>query len=223
MSALLTKIHGVILDLDGTLLDSMPLWHEIDLQFLGENGIVPPENISDIVGKMSITEWAEYFIREFSMPFTPEYVIRRIEEMAETAYRETIPLKPYVTDFLDALDARGLPYGIATATYRNSAAAALRRLGLAGRMQLVLTGEDVPGGKTSPDIYLQAAARLGTVPQETLVVEDALHCVQTASAAGFPTAGVYDAAVLPEEWQEMRRICTVTGENLLEIMEKLQI
>ncbi len=217
----LTTIKGVILDLDGTLLDSMPLWHEIDLKFLGENGIVPPDNISDIVGKMSINEWAEYFIREFSMPYTPEYVIRRIEEMAAAAYRDTIPLKPYVTAFLDLLDASGLPYGIATATYKSSAAAALRRLGLADRMRFVLTGEDVPGGKSRPDIYLQAAALLGTQPGETLVVEDALHCVETAHAAGFLTAGVYDAAVLPGEWQRMQEICTVTGENLREIMEKL--
>lgn len=218
MNGILQKVRGVILDLDGTLLDSMPLWHEIDLQFLSENGIEPPENISEIVGKMSITEWAEYFIREFSMPYTPEYVIRRIEEMAETAYRESIPLKPHVSAFLDALDAAGLPYGIATATYRNSADAALRRLGLLDRMQFVLTGEDVQEGKTSPEIYLLAAARLGTAPEETLVVEDALHCVRTASAAGFLTAGVYDAAVLPEEWEEMQRICTVTGTDLMKLL-----
>ncbi len=221
MSVFSGNIRAVILDLDGTLLDSMPLWHEIDLAFLGENGIVPPDNISEIVGKMSIMEWAEYFIREFSMPHTPEQVIRRIEEMAETAYRETIPLKAHVTDFLDALDAWGLPYGVATATYRNSAWAALKRLGLAERMRFVLTGEDVEGGKSTPEIYLRSAELLGTAPEEILVVEDALHCVQTAAAAGFLTAGVYDAATLPEEWQEMQRICTVTGENLKEILEKI--
>ncbi len=217
----LQAVRAVILDLDGTLLDSMPLWHEIDLAFLGENGIEPPENISEIVGKMSIQEWADYFIREFGMPHTPEQVIRRIEEMAAQAYRETIPLKPHVMAFLDRLDAMHLPYGIATATYQSSAWAALRRLGLAERMQFVLTGEDVPGGKTSPDIYLRSAALLGTVPAETLVVEDALHCVQTANAAGFLTAGVYDAATLPEEWVQMQQLCTVTGENLSEIMRYL--
>ncbi len=222
MSCFLRDLRGVILDLDGTLLDSMPLWHEIDLQFLTENGITPPENISEIVGKMSITEWAEYFIREFSMPHTPQQVIRRIEEMAETAYRETIPLKPHVMEFLDALDARGIPYGVATATYRNSAWAALKRMGLSDRMQFVLTGEDVEGGKSTPEMYLRSAKLLGTTPQETLVVEDALHCVQTAVSAGFLTAGVYDAAALPEEWQEMQQICTVSGENLLEILKTIQ-
>ncbi len=220
--SILQKLSGVILDLDGTLLDSMPLWHEIDLQFLTENGIVPPENISDIVGKMSITEWAEYFIREFGMPHTPEQVIRRIEEMAETAYRQTIPLKPHVTAFLDALDAAGIPYGVATATYRNSAWAALRRLGLADRMRFVLTGEDVSEGKTSPEIYLLAAKKLHAAPTHILVVEDALHCVKTASLAGFMTAGVHDDAALPEEWAAMQGICTVWGMDLAEILSKMQ-
>lgn len=220
--SILHDLGGVILDLDGTLLDSMPLWHEIDLQFLTENGITPPENISDIVGKMSITEWAEYFIHEFRMPHTPEQVIRRIEEMAETAYRETIPMKPHVTAFLDVLDAARIPYGVATATYRNSAWAALRRLGLADRMQFVLTGEDVSEGKTAPEIYLLAAEKLNAAPEHILVVEDALHCVKTASAAGFMTAAVHDNAALPEEWTEMQEICTVWGMDLAEILSKLQ-
>ncbi len=217
----LGRFRGVILDLDGTLLDSMPLWHEIDLIFLRENGIEPPENISDIVGKMSITEWAEYFIREFRMPHTPEYVIRRIEALAETAYRESIPLKPHVREFLDLLDDAGIPYGIATATYKTSAHAALERLGIASRMQFILTGEDVPGGKTQPDIYLDAAARLGSVPGHTLVVEDALHCIRTAKRAGFVTAGVHDDSVPEAERAEIRRLADFPVESLAALMALL--
>ncbi len=221
MSGLAERLDGVILDLDGTLLDSMPLWHDIDLRFLRENGIVPPENISDIVGKMSITESAEYFIREFSMPHTPDYVIRRIEALAWEAYRDTIPLKPYGKELLDTLDARGLPYGVATATYRTSATAALERLGIAARMQFILSGEDVPGGKTRPDIYLEAAARLGTAPGRTLVVEDALHCIRTASQAGFVTAGVYDSSVPEEEWNQIRQLARLSVRNLSGLIVQL--
>ncbi len=216
------NIKGVILDLDGTLLDSMSLWNEIDLRFLTENGIAMPEGFSEIVCKMSITEWAAYFIKRFSMPVTPEYVIRRIEEMAEEAYRETIPMKPFVPEFLDFWESRGIPFGIATANYRNSALAALKRLGLDSRMRFVLSGEDVPEGKTRPDIFLKAASLLGSRPPETLVVEDSLHCVETAAAAGFLTAGVHDAVNSPESWEKMQKLCTVTGEDLGEILEKLR-
>ena len=73
------------------------------------------------------------------------------------------------------------------------------------------------------NLYFHAVKNLTYVEsKETLVVEDALHCVQTAVSAGFLTAGVYDAASLPEEWQEMQKICTVWGESLSEILKKLQ-
>ena len=138
------NLRGVILDMDGTLLDSMPIWHEIDVRFFEENGLTIPEGLSEQVNKMSMEEWAEFFIREFDIAHnTPESVIRRIEEMAAEYYTERIPLKPYVTEFLDALDAKGIPYGVATATYRSSASAALQRLGVLGRMRFLLTAEDV--------------------------------------------------------------------------------
>lgn len=212
-------IRSVILDMDGTLLDSMPIWHEIDIRFFEENGLTYPEGLSEQVNKMSMEEWAEFFVREFDIAHnTPETVIRRIEEMAAEYYTERIPLKPFVTEFLDHLDAKAIPYGVATATYRSSASAALQRLGILQRMRFLLTAEDVPGGKTTPAMYQRAAAMLGTAPAETLIVEDALHCVQMAVQCGFPVAAVHDASCPPAEWAEICRLTPLHGESLREIM-----
>lgn len=215
-------IQGVILDMDGTLIDSMSIWHEIDIRFFAENGLEIPEGLSEMVNKMSMEEWANYFISEFHIQNTPEGVTKRIEEMAAEYYEQTIPLKPYVTEFLDFLDAQGLVYGVATATYRSSATAALQRLGILERMQFLLTAEDIPGGKTTPAMYLEAAKLLGTPPSETLIVEDALHCVQMAVQSGFPAAGVYDKCCPPSEWAEICRISTMHGEHLQSIAEQLK-
>ncbi len=188
-------IKGIIFDLDGTLIDSMQVWYDVDRRFLRENGVCdPPEDISDRVKKMTIDQSSELFIREFGLKCTKEYVIRRIEELVRLEYEENIPLKPFAAELLDLLDSREIPCGVATVTYSSLAEAVLRRCGIRDRFRFLLTDRDFPGGKNYPDIYIKAAELLGTEPGETLVLEDSLHCVETAKNAGFVTAAVYDRA-----------------------------
>jgi HAD superfamily hydrolase (TIGR01509 family) len=189
-----TVVKGVIFDLDGTLIDSMLVWSQVDRIFLRECGVEnPPSDISERVRKMTVQESAEYFISEFGINRTPEFIIQRIEELVRCQYEQHIPLKPDVPEVLDFLDKKGIIYGVATATYKNLAEAVLRRCGIINRFRFVLTDEEYPVGKTSPDIFLGAAERLELPPEEILVAEDSLHCIETAADAGFFTVGVYDS------------------------------
>ena len=199
----LGTIKGVIFDLDGTLIDSMSVWSRIDKEFLLENGVSdPPGDISEIMRKMTVEESSQYFIDHFGIRMTVPEIIVRIEELVRKEYSERIQLKPGACDILDSLDDKKIPYGVATATYRSLAASVLERCGIYDRFRFLLTDADYPRGKNFPDIFLGAAGRLGTLPGETLVVEDSLHSIETAASAGFVTAGVYDNAAR----QEMDRI-----------------
>ena len=192
-------IKGVIFDLDGTLIDSMTVWSDIDRRFLMENGVEDPlPDVSERVRKMTVDESAQYFIDEFGLRLNKYYIIRRIEELVRMQYEEVIPLKPGVTDLLDCLDSKGIPYGVATVTYKTLAEAVLRRCGIKDRFRFILTDKEYPLGKNYPDIFLGGAERLGTAPAETLVIEDSLHCIETAAKAGFITAAVYDKVSEPD-------------------------
>lgn len=219
--ALLDRVRAVILDLDGTLIDSMRIWYQIDIDFFAENGLEMPEGMSETVARMSIDQWADYFVENFVPHLTPAQVIARVEEMASVYYRDRIPMKPYVPELLGALAARGLPCGICTATYRSSASAVLHRLGLDTQMQFVLTGEDFPDGKSTPAMFLAAAERFSLPAGEILVVEDSLHCVEMAVSCGFPTAVVYDDCIPPEDWERAKALAAVHGNDLAELLAQL--
>lgn len=219
---MINNIKAVILDMDGTLIDSMGIWHEIDKQFFAEHHLTPPENLSSQVNKMTMQEWAEYFIENFRIAMTESQIIHRIEEMAFDYYQNKIQSKPYLLDFLDFLDEHHLPYGIATATYRSSANAVLSRLGILDRMQFILTAEDIPTCKKTPEMFLQACQLLHSLPEQTLVIEDSLHCIETAKQANFKTIAVHDSYAPLDEWNISQQISDISGENLQEIILQLQ-
>ncbi len=192
-------IKSIIFDLDGTLIDSMKVWYQVDRTFLLENGVEnPPREISERMKKLTIDESAGLFIKEFNLNLTKEYIIRRIEELVRIEYEEKIQLKSNVTDLLDFLDSKNIPYCIATATYKSLALAVLKRCGIADRFAFLLTDEEYPRGKNYPDIFFGACERFGTEPSETLIVEDSLHSIETAKNAGFPVSAVYDESAEPD-------------------------
>ena len=209
-------IKGIIFDLDGTLIDSMKIWYDVDRNFLRENGITdPPADISERVKKMTVDQSSQYFIDLFHLDLTKEYVIKRIEDMVREEYEQHIPLKPYVEETLDMLEDKGIPYGVATATYKVLAEAVLKRCGIYDRFSFVLTDVEYPRGKRFPDIFLGGSQRLGCRPDETLVIEDSLHCVETAKAAGLVTAGIYDDTSEPDR----ERITEISDYYLMSLAE----
>jgi HAD superfamily hydrolase (TIGR01509 family) len=195
----------------------MKVWEDVDRIFLEENAIYNVTSVSDVVKKMTLEESAQYFIDRFELSYTTEYVINRIEEIVAEQYAKNIQLKPYAEEFLDWLDKNNIPFCIATATYASLAEAALRRLGILERFRFVLTCSDIGIGKTSPKVYLHAAEKLGFMPCETAVIEDAFHCIQTAKNAGFYVIGVFDKTS-QADWPQIKEISDKTISSFSELI-----
>ena len=187
-------IRGAIFDLDGTLLDSNPYWDRAPEVWLAALGKPVLPGLGKTIFTMTLPEAADYLTREYALSQSPEEIMDGVNAVMERFYLEEIPMKPGVPALLDALAQRGLPCVIASVTDRPLVAGALRRHGILERFTGIVTTAEVGAGKRAPDVYLRAAALLGTRPAETLVFEDAPHALETAHAAGFRTVGVFDDA-----------------------------
>lgn len=212
------NVKGYIFDLDGTLIDSMPLWYNVDRTFLAEHGVTPPDNISEIVKKMTVEESSNYFLQTFKLNTTQGEIIQRIEEIVAQSYRDTIPLKDGILELLDYLDSKSIPYGVATATYRTLATACLTRLHLIDRIKCLETCSEVGKGKEFPDIFYKCADSLLLSPHNIAVVEDSLYCLRTAKTYGFYTIALYDKAS-NEDWEEIQSIADLSFYSAGELLK----
>lgn len=195
---------GVIFDLDGTILDSMDIWREIDVKFLGRRGLEVPDDYFRNIAPLGFDGAAAYTIERFGFPETPEQIIEEWYQMAVDAYAKEVELKPFAKEYLLFLKEQGVKLGIATSCETQMFLPALERNGILGLFESYTTVREVPRGKEFPDIYERQAEKMGLLPGECAVFEDILKAVQGANAGGFYTVGVFDLHSA-YEWGEIKK------------------
>lgn len=212
-------IKGAIFDVDGTLLDSMPVWDHIGEDFLHARGKSPKADMEGKLKVMSLLQCAEYMREEYALEESEEEIIKAINEMVERQYRDVIPEKPKVRKVLENFSKQNIPMCIATASERYIVEAALKRLNLLHYFDFILTCPETGKGKDEPDIYCMAAEILGTPKEKTAVFEDALHAARTAHKAGFPVVVIEDESA-GEDSCELKRLADVYLQNYDQWVEK---
>jgi len=215
---MLEQKKAAIFDMDGTLMDSMWMWRDIDIEYLGRFGRDLPRELQFEIEGMGFTETACYFKEKFQIPQTVEEIKADWNKMAYDIYANRVFLKPGALELLREMKARGMKLGIATSNHIDLAMAALVSNQVEGMFDCILTSCDVARGKPSPDVYLAVADRLQVEPEECIVFEDVPMGILAGKNAGMQVCAVEDAFSL----ERKKEICSLADYYIRSFQEVLE-
>lgn len=179
--------------MDGTLIDSEPIWFDTEIAILAEYGFdLGREHWARVLGQPN--EVAVGYLLEVSgIPLTPRQLNARIENAMAERMSQGIELVAGVKELFTELDAAGIPAALVTASSRRIVEACLGSIG-AHRFRLIVSGDDVVHGKPHPEPYLTAARLLGADPTRCAVIEDSPNGSRSGAAAGCRVLAIPRAA-----------------------------
>lgn len=184
---------AVIFDLDGSLVDSMWMWKEIDREYLARFGLALPKDLQAEIEGMSFRETAVYFKERFEIPDSLEQMKEDWNRMAWEKYMNEVPLKPGIAEFLEGCRENDIRLGIATSNSRELVENIAKVHNLYDYFSCIMTACEVAHGKPAPDIYLAVAEQLQVAPDRCLVFEDIVPGIQAGKNAGMEVCAVEDA------------------------------
>lgn len=186
-----SKKETYLFDFDGTLVDSMPYFVGLMLRILDENNVKYESDIVKIITPLGYAGTARYF-RTLGIDAPVEEIMEKMQEYAKEAYTYKIGEKHGVTDTLKALKKRGAGLNILTASPHSALDPCLKRLGLYEMFDNVWSCDDFGTTKADPEIYREAARRIGVDPADVIFVDDNVNAVRTAKDGGMISYGIYD-------------------------------
>ena len=190
------QVQAVIFDLDGVLVDSEQVWDEERERLARERGgRWHPDAQRDMMGMSSI-EWSRYMSDELGVPMPREEISGEVAKRVGDVYRRDLPLLPGAVAAVRRLAERW-PLGVASSSNRPIIDLVLDLAGLAPLFAVTISSEEVARGKPAPDVYVEAAARLGVEPGRAAAIEDSTNGLLAAQAAGLGVVAIPNRSFPP--------------------------
>lgn len=189
---MLTNKKALLFDLDGTLIDSMGIWHDIDIEYLEQFGYTVPEDLQKCIEGMHFREVAIYFKERFNIPDSIEKIEADWNEMALQKYAEEVPVKAGAVELIKWGKEQGLKLAISTSNSRPLVETFVKTRNLEQYFDYILSGDDIYKSKPDPYVYLLCAEKLKVNPSECLVFEDIIPGIMAGKNAGMEVCAVED-------------------------------
>lgn len=202
---ILDRVDAVLFDLDGTVVDSMGIWLDIDKEYFSKYDMVLPSDYQKQIEGLSFYETAVFTHDRYFPWISVEDLMKSWNVMAYDHYANKVKPKECIRKFLDHLRQRGIKMGIATSNSSLLCKATLKNNNLLEYFSSILTGEECGAGKPAPDVYLNSAAALGADPARCLVFEDICNGLIAGKRAGMTVVAVHDD-YSGYQWEEKCRI-----------------
>jgi HAD superfamily hydrolase (TIGR01509 family) len=201
---------AVVFDLDGVLLDSEQRWNEAKEALVRETGGTWRDEAPHVMMGMSSPEWSAYLMNDLAVPLGQPEINREVVRRMEDGYRAGLPLLPGAGETVRALAARW-PLGLASSSNRELIDLFLELAGFGDAFRVTVSSEEVARGKPSPDVYLEAASRLGADPARCVAIEDSSNGIRAGHAAGMAVIAVPNPHYPPAEDALALAAATVDG------------
>ena len=211
------NFKGAIFDLDGTLLDSMHIWHDVDEEFFRRRNLkVTPEYI-EIIKNMHLGAAAVYTKEKYNIQESVEDIVEEWLDLCAQGYLNDVDLKNGVFEYLKTLHDNHIKMAFATASEKQVCEGVLKKHGIIDFFETFAYVSEINIGKTEPDIYLLAAERMGLKAQDCIVFEDIIEGVRGAKKGNFTVCGVYDKSSAEDE-DEIRAIADYYIKSFTELL-----
>lgn len=216
---MIKNIKGAIFDLDGTILDSMPMWYSLYGNYLKEAGLELSDDLADFFHHATIPMAAERFSQGI-IPRTKEKIEEELYATISNYYKNEPTIKADADVLIKALYQKGVKLCVATATELGHARASLEKLDLLKYFDRVFSCKELKIEKNKPDIYLLALKHLDTLLSETVVFEDAYHAVKTAKDAGLYVVAIEEKETI-EDAEKVKKTADVYVKDYESIIKEL--
>jgi HAD superfamily hydrolase (TIGR01509 family) len=191
-------IEAIVFDLDGLLIDSEQVWSDVRRELVIERGGEWHDGAQQEMMGMSSIEWSRFMSEELRVPMPPDQISEEVVRRLASRYRSRLPLLPGAREAVGRLAARW-PLGLASSSNRQLIDLVLEVADLVSCFEVTLSSEEVARGKPAPDVYLEAARRLGIEPSHCAAIEDSHNGMLSASAAGMQVIAIPNRTFPPGE------------------------